>query len=178
MLRTKMTSNLIERCAHWWRLALLSLLVALSACGPGTGGTGTGPVASSFGFSGSSGGAVFAPSAGPAGCDRICQVNLSLEAQRVELEASCVRFVYTGGWKVDDGNLLTLDGTVARVTSTGTVSSPGTLRLQFSGPIATSSQVTITLLDSGGATLLGPLQLRSDSAVISGGALQPSCSPP
>jgi hypothetical protein len=175
MRRTLMTSNLIERGASWWRLALLALLLALAGCGPGTGGTGTGPVA--FGYSGSSGGAVFAPSAGAAGCDRICQINLLLEEQRVELESSCLRFARTGAWKADEQGLVVLEGTVARVTSRGTVSAPGTLRLQFSGPIAASSQVTMTLLDAAGATLLGPLQLRSDSAVTGGTAPQPSCSP-
>lgn len=176
MRRTTMTSNLIERGARWWRLALLAVLTSLAACGPGTGGTGTGPI--SFGFSGSSGGAVFAPSAGAAGCDRICQVNLLLEDQRVELESSCLRFVRTGSWKVDDNGLLVLQGTVARVTSKGTVSAPGTLRLQFSGPTAASSQVTLTLLDDAGGALLGPLLLRGDSTVTGGTAPQPSCSPP
>lgn len=178
MPRTMTTSNLIERSARWWRLALLAVLVGLSACGPGTGGTGTGPVAMSFGFSGTSGGAVFAPSAGVAGCDKICQVNLLLEEQRVELESSCTRFVYTGAWKVEGDNQLELKGTVIRITSRGTISSPGSLRLRFSGPDASSQQVNATLLDTAGNVILGPLQLRSDAAVAGGGAPQPSCSPP
>ena len=177
MLRTKMTSNLIERGARWWRLALLLLALGLAACGPGTGGTGTGPL--SYGFSGASNGAVFAPSAGlGGGCDRICQVNLQLQEQRVEFEASCTRFVAVGPWTLDANRQLVLNGTVERVTAQGIVSGPGKLQLAFSGlDVATSSQVTITLFNGVGTALLGPIQLRNDPGAAAGTAPQPSCSP-
>ena len=174
MLRTMMTSNLIDRCARGWRPFVLAALLSLAGCGPGTGGTGTGPI-NSFGFSGSTGGAVFAPSTAAAGCDRVCRINLKLEEQRVELETSCLRFAYLGTWEVGANGHLMLKGIVAVTTDKGTSSRPGALTLQFSGQGTASSSVTVTVHDDQGVQLLGPIRLQSDPEVTGGSPPSPAC---
>lgn len=162
---TNMTTRLFDHCARWGRLPLLALLLALVACGPGSGGTGTGPVAStSFSFSGNTGGASAPGSITNPGCTTDCdRANLLLDTTRVELTALCRRFVFDGAWAVDATGLLVLNGTLETVTATGTVSTPATLRLQFSERVVASPQVTFTLTGEKGVVILGPATLSSSS---------------
>jgi hypothetical protein len=155
---TKMTS-LSDRLR---RLALLSLLACLAACGPGTGGTGTGPVQGVLNFSGTS-----VPGVLPSGlqCQGGCdEVRLTLEPQRVELTAACRRFVHTGDWLLGADGKAAVEGQVETTTSAGTAVATATLQLQFSGPGADSPQVTVLLAGEGGAVLAGPALLQRGEA--------------
>ncbi len=155
----KMT-NLFERPARW--LAGLAAALVLAACGPGTGGTGTGPIGATLGFSGGAGASTAAPGTG---CAADCsQASLRLDTERVELTAPCLRFVYTGPWGVDAAGLAILAGTA----ETGGATAPNAvLRLQFSDATAASAQVTLTLTDSAGRTLAGPATLlRNDASLM------------
>jgi len=177
-----MTTNLFERARRTGTALLLAVLcafagAALTACGPGTGGTGTGPIQGVFAF----GGKLDANTAGPsdgagAACVAACDaVALKLEDQRVEFSAACRRFVYAGGWAVNARGELVLDGTLQTVTAQGTVSAPARLRLQFSEPTPASMQVTAVLADVNGAALLGPVTLQSG---LGGAGAAPACSAP
>ena len=147
-----MTTQSTDRAHLWCRAALLALVAALAACGPGTGGTGTGPIQGALGFSGSAG-ATIAPTPGDA-------VSLRLESPRVELLAGCKRFVYTGAWDVGANGEAVLEGTLETTTASGSGSVPATLRLQFSEKEPASARVTAVVTGAGGAVLLGPLTLE------------------
>lgn len=140
------------------RRALLAaaLLLGLAACGPGTGGTGTGPIGATLGYAGGTSGSTAAPGIG---CTGDCpQAALQLDAARVVLQAPCLRFVHDGAWTVDGGGLAVIDGSVQGVAARVT------LRLQFSEASAASSQVSATLSDDTGRVLLGPVTLlRNDT---------------
>ena len=161
-----MTTQSTDRAHRWCRAALLALAAALAACGPGTGGTGTGPIQGTLGFSGSAG-ATIAPTPGDA-------VSLRLESQRVELLAGCKRFVYTGAWDVGANGEAVLEGTLETTTAAGTGSVPATLRLQFSEKEAASARVTAVVAGANGAALVGPLTLdRGDAAAFSPAQCEP-----
>ncbi len=167
----KMT-NLFERLAsRLSRLAAVSAItLALAACGPGTGGTGTGPIAATLGFTGGTGASATTPGAG---CVTDCtQASLRLDTERVELAASCLRFVYTGTWGVDAGGLAVLSGTAE---TGGTTAPNAVLRLQFSDATAASAQVTLTLTDSAGRSLLGSVALLRNDAALA--VAPPACQP-
>jgi hypothetical protein len=142
------------------RLAALLLSALLAACGPGTGGTGTGPDAMVF----SSGQASTTQPPAGATCAAACPaVQLRLEPALVELATACLRFSATTAWNVDASHRAVVAGTVQ-----GTVSGspmPATVRLQFDADPQASTQVTVTLLDAEGRALVGPVILpRDDSA--------------
>lgn len=166
------------------RLAAAAVLLGLAACGPGTGGTGTGPVQTlSISFSATvisgavvatAGGAPVAPG-GPvcsSGCDRI---SLRLDAAQVELTAPCSHFAYSGPWAPDADGLLLLSGTQTTTTAAGTTTTAAQLRLQFSERTTASAQVTYTLSSDTGATLLGPASLLRDTQATT--AAPSVCSP-
>lgn len=159
------------------RLLAMAALLALAACSPGTGGTGTGPI-SSLSFSGkvspnfSVGIAVGLP------CTDNCpSVGLLLENERVELTASCRRFVHVGPWRTDAEGLAVLDGVLETTTFADgkprTDSTPAILRLRFSEGQPDSQQVALTVRDAQGQDLLSPLTLERGAA--SGNA--DACSP-
>jgi len=159
----KMTNLFERRCGLLARLAAaLAATLALAACGPGTGGTGTGPIGATLGFSGSATASTAAPGAA---CTTDCaQASLRLDTERVELAAPCLRFVFAGTWGVDTTGLAVLAGTAE--TAGGATVPDSTLRLQFSDATAASAQVTLTLADAAGRTLAGPLTLlRQDAAL-------------
>lgn len=169
MPRTKMT-HLPE--TPWMRLRrwlAIAMLLALSACGPGTGGTGTGPIdgAASFASPGSFGGGAAAP-AGP--CVGPCPVvHLRLEPLQVEFRQDCLRFVHAGEWSVDAAGVALVPGRIEG----GSAGGAGTLRLQFEGAPQESPRVAITLFDGGGTVVVGPLSL---ARVADGTALPlPAC---
>lgn len=161
-----MTTQRIERAHRWLRAPLLVLVAALVACGPGTGGTGTGPIQGTLGFSGGAGSTLL-PTPGDA-------VSLRLEAGRVELLAGCRRFLFIGAWEVGAGGEAILEGALETTTAGGTGSVPATLQLQFSEKEAASARVTVVVTGAGGAALVGPLTLEQGG----GAALVPAqCEP-
>lgn len=173
-------------CRALTRLILAVTLVAsLAACGPGTGGTGTGPITTTVGFSGSAtgslltgstagGSSVTTPPVG--GCTADCALaSLRLDADRAELTTPCLRFVFTGSWAVDAGGLAVLAGTLETAQGTATATSKATLRLQFNSAGIDSAQVNMTLTHEAGNTLLGPATLLRNDAAPGGTAL--ACGP-
>lgn len=145
------------RRARW---CLLTVLLALAACGPGSGGTGTGPLASLYSATGQMGtsvGGVASPST---------RIDLQLQDKSVELTTDCGRFVFTGDWAVNAGATVVLPGRF----ESGTSSTAASLRLQFSEGVSDSRTVTVTLLDANGAVLLGPVALDRKDALAPRGA--------
>lgn len=154
-----MTTKPTETLQRWCHAALLALVAALAACGPGTGGTGTGPIQGVSAYSGGAGPAIL-----PTPADT---VNLRLEPERVELAAGCKRFLFSGPWEVSAGGEALLNGTLETTTAGGTGSTPATLRLQFSDGTTTSPRVTAVVMGESGGPLLGPVTLeRSEAAAF------------
>ena len=138
--------------------ALSVSLLVLAACGPGTGGTGTGPVTGVFGYGGP-GFSVGAP------CVDDCQgVSLVLEDDHVEFIAPCQRFVYLGAWELDEQGVVVLDGTLETTDVVNgqpqTTRSPAVMRLQFSDAAAAPREVALTIRDATGANLVSPVTLQ------------------
>ncbi|MBC5768301.1 hypothetical protein [Ramlibacter albus] len=149
-------NDLLER---FLRAGLLAVSLVLAACGPGSGGTGTGPIATQF-FSATS--TVTGPAGGIVGgaVGASARVDLQLQNTSVELTTDCGRFVFTGEWSANAGSTVVLPGRFER-TNSSTVAS---LRLQFSDGLSDSRAVTVTLLDASGNVLLGPVTLnRADT---------------
>jgi len=151
-------------------LLLAACLLALAGCGPGTGGTGTGPE-STFAVGPSAMPGSTGPGTGTlrSDCGSECpSAVLQLDAAVVELRAQCLRFVHTGPWTAE-GAYASLPGTL-QVTAAGeTRSGSATLQLQFTTDPAASPIVAVTLLDEAGRTVLGPQVLKR----AEGGAAAP-----
>lgn len=153
-------------------LATAATLLVLAACGPGTGGTGTGPILGAVNFSGS-GFASGAP------CAQHCgSTYLRLENERVELSITCQHFVFTGPWEIDAEGLAVLNGTMETTDfaegQTQTRTAPAVMRLQFSSARADSSrEVVITVRDLQGNHLIAPLTLEQQPTA----AAPESCTP-
>lgn len=133
-------------------------VLALAACGPGTGGTGTGPITGVF----NQPGPVF--SAGSP-CEANCVgASLKLEIDRVEFTAPCQRFVYVGPWGVDEDGTAVLDGTLETTDVLNgqhqIAGRPAVMRLQFGPATATIREVALTVRDATGANLMAPVTLR------------------
>ena len=147
----------------------VSVLLALAACGPGTGGTGTGPISGVFNYAGP-GFSTGLP------CALDCPgVTLRLEAERVEFTAACRRFIYTGPWELDEQGVVVLEGTLETTEvidgQARTTSQPAVMRLQFSEAAVDSSEVSLTLRDATGANLLAPVTLQQGTRA----AAPPAC---
>jgi hypothetical protein len=191
-------NHLLKRCAI--SLCALAVLV-LSACGPGTGGTGTGPnVASSPApftssyFTSEGADTATAPLPNPPTtpttttslpgitCTAACTGNLDnqrlslhLQADRIELTTPCATFTYTGGWTVSANGETTVQGVWknSAVVSgqTSRSSQNATLTLIFSNGLESSNAASVSIKDSTGKLLLGPVTLqRAASAPASIGA--------
>lgn len=143
------------------RLLALTTALLLAACGPGTGGTGTGPVGGVLNFAGvgfSTG--VPCPQCGGSS-------SLRLEDERVVLYIHCRRFVHTGPWEIDAQGLAVLTGTLEGPDAGSSGATPETpaaptgavVRLQFSDGRADSRQVVAVLLDLSGNSLAPPMTL-------------------
>lgn len=166
------TPRLLERALR--RLLWSILALSLAACGPGTGGTGTGPeqvleftsvpagTASSPGVATPAAAPSSAPSRGSdSSCESACPgVRLRLEPTRVELTAPCLRFVSSGDSQPDRSGLVLLDGSVERGADGSARTSAARLRLQFPDRPERSQEVIATLLDERSQSLLGPLVVR------------------
>jgi hypothetical protein len=136
----------------------VSVLLALAACGPGTGGTGTGPITGVFNYAGP-GFSTGAP------CAQDCPgVTLQLESDRVEFIAACQRFIYIGPWGLDEQGVAVLEGTLETTEVVNgqpqTTRQPAVMRLQFSEATADSREVALTVRDATGANLLAPVTLQ------------------
>lgn len=153
-----------------WLLAGAALALLLTACGPGTGGTGTGPVA---GVTIPVGTTVRFAAAGPSfstspsSCvGGACTLQtISLEAERIELRAGCLRYVRTGAWNIDESHLAVTRGQVETSTLAGVTRTDATLRLQFDGPWDTARTLTVTLTDDAGRVLVAPTPLSRTDAL-------------
>lgn len=158
-------------------LAPVMAAVVLAACGPGTGGTGTGPIAATSLPAGTSlyfGASQPGFSAAPSNCvGGQCMVQtLTLEAQRIELRAGCIRFVRTDAWSIDETRLAIVHGQIETTNAAGVTRTDGTLRLQFDGPWETAPTLTVTLTDDQGRVLIGPTALsRLGTAPVPGSGL-------
>lgn len=143
-------------------LGILSLLLSLMACGPGLGGTGTGPVSSVVG-----GPASFSSGPGQVLLPAAPDAQLAVQAERVELVTACFHFVHEGAWGVDERLEATVEGTLQGAQG---IPRAASLQLAFSAPEgghepgapfdpARSREVTVTLLDGEGRPLHGPTTL-------------------
>jgi hypothetical protein len=159
--------KLAQHCLAWLTLLLV-------ACGPGTGGTGTGPIAeapiSTTAPGTYSGIFTAAPSSQPVtttvcvnGCTSTLAapaVNLQVQTDSIQVSSPCFTFTYAGLWSQGaDGNV-TVQGSYTQQSaqsSSGTTSQPATLTLRFS---ANSDSVEISIKDAAGQTLLQPVTLQ------------------
>jgi len=159
--------SLIVRMTKLLAIVLLATLAV--ACGPGTGGTGTGPVNGIASFGGTVG-TTFGTglSVGLPCTDDCPAVSLRLENERAEFSAPCRRFVHEGAWSVDASGLATLDGTLETETVTNgqhtKSNTAAVLRLQFSEAVVDSKQVMVNVRDAQGRNVLPALNLQRDSA--------------
>jgi hypothetical protein len=141
-------------------LSVLALLLALISCGPGTGGTGTGPIEKSLTFSGALPPNTMLP---VTQCETDCsEWHLALEDDVVELRTACLRFAHTGSWRLEPNRRVAdVEGSIELPQMVGmTSTAPATLRLTFSAVPEESNHVTVTLLDADGRTLAGPRSLE------------------
>lgn len=156
-MRTTALPDAFRRALRWLALAGL---VALAGCGPGTGGTGTGPLTFTVGPAialnvnqDPYAALTVRRSDETAACEA---ARLTFDDASVELLTTGPRFTRYGAWQADASHLAVLDGWIDAGTSSGR----GALRLQFDAEPQDSTQVTVTLQDAGGAVLAGPLVLR------------------
>lgn len=159
---------------RWMGAALASCMLLLPGCGPGVGGTGTGETGGGLEAFGAlpasvcsgelaalvacaspAGAAAPAPGAGAVLlADTIDgrQVQVALRGNTVELSAACLRVQFRGEWGAVAGQpgrffgTTDIDGTVA----------PAALQAQVSG-----GDVVLTLRDTTGRVLLGPVLVRA-----------------
>lgn len=152
----------MNRLPDWIARRLLGLAAALvlAACGPGTGGTGTGPGVSNGLADGTYGSAA----------EQTAPVALTVSDTRVELNLPCRRFVYEGPWRIDDRGQAELLGRWQVLVRSGSrnvlqeQSARLTLRTGEDGVLA------LAVTDLGGAALLQPVTLtqhQRDAPAIS-----------
>jgi hypothetical protein len=173
-----MLTHLIHRSAL--SLCLFAALM-LGACGPGTGGTGTGPpIANSSFFASTTTGA--APTAPACGASCTSNLNgqplaLNLLADSITLSSPCATFTYSGAWSGFEAEEVTVEGVLE---STAIVNGQPTrsrktasMKLQFTGSPNISATVTIDINDSTGISILRPVTLSRVGAEISVPAAAP-----
>jgi hypothetical protein len=149
-------------------LAWLALLLA--ACGPGTGGTGTGPEAGApvaIAAPGVYNGVYTAnPSSAPAtptgcaSCTSTQAVNLQVQTDSLQVSSPCFTFTYAGPWSAAADGSVAVQGTYTQLSAkapTGTSSQAATLTLRFA---AGNDSVQVTIQDAAGQTLLPPVTLQ------------------
>ncbi|MES3002146.1 MAG: hypothetical protein V4787_15760 [Pseudomonadota bacterium] len=144
--------DLLERALRHARTLLLLSLMALTACGPGSGGTGTGPLMA-FNFSGSVGGG----SVGGADPGAFLALNLRIEDGQVELVADEL-LAFKGEWSEPGTDFVVrVPGSAVLRGETRTA----VLRLEFDRTPHASSAVTLTITsaDQPREVLLDPVTL-------------------
>ncbi|MBP7660383.1 MAG: hypothetical protein KA778_10295 [Burkholderiaceae bacterium] len=134
--------------------ALLALVLSslLFACGPGTGGTGTGPDAGASAGPGDS----LAAQGDLLGSWRGGDALAVFEPQRIRVQQGCRVFGFDASWSMDPLRGLDL-ALRSDSTATGPVSG-GTVRLQVVRIDA--DRIRMTLSDAAGVVLIGPLEAR------------------
>ena len=170
--------RLPDRLRHGFRalVSTLALTCWLTACGPGTGGTGTGPVTGAS-FYGTSAQPLAPGMLLPCGghCDG--QALLTIGPQRVELSLPCQRFVHAGDWAFDHQGRAELAGQLTRLVlvdgQTEILQLAVRLVLQKDPAAADDASLSLVVTDLAGQTLLGPLGLERQA---NGGAVS-ACSP-
>jgi hypothetical protein len=88
-------------------LTTVCTLFALAACGPGTGGTGTGPILSSSPANDS--GSALTAASSPLTNSTVTGVwstldatsAMSIEVEKITVFSNCVRFIFIGNWSID-----------------------------------------------------------------------------
>ncbi len=173
-MNTPIESAPWRRAATRWLVGgalLLSLGACLFGCGPGTGGTGTGHmqlngdaadrVAWYLGPWGASNvmvaGAGTAASCATPGTGLCAATNvaLTLEVNRIQLEASCWSFHHEGTWTVAENGELRVAGTYTTQMGNGAkADQAATLVAQPQG-----LDVTLSVQDATGVVLQGPMVL-------------------
>jgi hypothetical protein len=175
-------------------LVAIALLATLVGCGPGTGGTGTGPSISAAPVSGpvsyageqSAQGAVFGGSVaekaasifGPS-VSALNNAVLTLDVNRVDLRKACQSFAFVGDWSIAMDGTSQLTGAYSSVRilpdgSIDVVTLPATLTLAFASGNASSHSVRAFVKDLFQTPLIGPIDLQMNSAI--GGGLT-ACAP-
>jgi hypothetical protein len=161
-------NQLLNRCAI--SLCALAALV-LSACGPGTGGTGTGPTAGTAPVTFTSAAVTAIPSLPGVSCTAACPSNLDsqamrlhLQTDRIELTTPCATFTYAGDWSVSATGEVTVPGVweISEVVNGQIIRSSqiASLTLGFPNGLDSSSAVNVSMQDSTGQLLLGPITLQ------------------
>lgn len=147
------------------RSLLLAAAVLLAGCAPGSGGTGTGPT---HAFGGTvilatttAGGGGHDAGIPPATvtCSTV-SVPVSVQAQegRITLTTPCASFEYMGEWAANEQGQVQVTGTYETLVPAFT--QEATVRLDFSAGVAGSTEVIVTLIDSVGVPVLGPVVLQ------------------
>ena len=153
----------------------VGVALALNACSPGTGGTGTGPsqlispvAFSSFPISTSNTTLGQAPQPGVSD-STVCNqaIRLQLQADRIELSTPCGTLTYVGSWSVSTtggGSTIEVYGAwKSNASPNGQAvidSQDATLLVSFLGSLDASVLVTASVKDSAGRLLLDPTVLQ------------------
>ena len=133
-----------------WALAL-TVAVAITACGPGTGGTGVGPVAGTYISLATHVGTSTVPGAAPSTVTSAGYV-LVLEPLAIRLTGACLAFQFDGAWVEANGEI--------RVTGSYRQAAPASdlaLAQALAGTLVARVENTglaVTLQDARGATVL------------------------
>jgi hypothetical protein len=145
--------DLLERALRAARILLFLSLMALAACGPGSGGTGTGP-RMALKFSGSTGGGEPVIGASPV---RQLTFNLRIEDGLVDLVVDGL-LTFKGEWSEPGADFVVLVPGSAVLLSGP---EPAVLRMEFNGEPQASSAVTVTITsaDQPRLVLLDPFTL-------------------
>lgn len=150
----------LDRAARWLAMCLATSWL-LAACGPGGGGTGTGPIV----FSGSSLQGALSASA-PAACAPQCgAIDLVVQEARVELATDCRLFRHEGDWGVEADGHAALSGLLTTTIGPDVTRMQARLTLQFSDGQLDSARVVATVLDEAGQPVLGPFTLHRGASI-------------
>jgi hypothetical protein len=155
--------KLAQYCLAWLTLVLV-------ACGPGTGGTGTGPIdgapTSTTAPGVYSGVFTVTPSTNtvtPTGCTSCTAtqaVNLQVQTDSIQVSSPCFTFTYAGLWSTAADGSVTVQGSYTQLSATapsGTLSQSATLTLRFG---AGNNSVQLSIQNATGQTLLPPTTLQ------------------
>jgi hypothetical protein len=159
----KLAMKLALYCLAWLTLLLV-------ACGPGTGGTGTGPMdgtpTSTTAPGVYSGVFTVTPSANPAtptgctSCTATQAVSLQVQTDSIKVSSPCFTFTYAGLWSAAADGSVMVQGSYTQLSATapsGTLSQPATLTLRFG---VGNNSVQLSIQDAAGQTLLLPTTLQ------------------
>jgi hypothetical protein len=153
--------HLLKHALYW--LCLLAAL-ALNACGPGTGGTGTGPqpIATIAPFAAAYTSAPGAGSVTGAGTQSTgassattAAVNLQLQTTGIVLTHGCAEFNYSGPWSVSATGDISVQGIY-----TSTTQQTAVLSITLTNANADSASLSLSIQTPSGTWLLGPVILQ------------------